>query len=203
MSKEKLPPEEGKNDGYVEIPLPNLFKVKEKIDGGLDRIGDTIDEIGTKQIAEDITIMNEKGRVGLDPAFSRAGVFFAILFVPATALAAWAGAPLWIYLFFALMWLFCGVLYLLGKYEIRYDREGFTTRLGKRELRRYAWTDVTDVCDEKRVYVQGKRLFADSSMAGFDRFYHRARVSCKGKGKQTLPSEKKRKNRKKQKNTRK
>ena len=202
MSKEKLPPEEGKNDGYVEIPLPNLFKVKEKIDGGLDRIGDTIDEIGTKRIIEDIALMNEKGRVGLDPAFARSALFFAILFVPAAFLAAWAGMPMWGYLMFALMWVLCGVLYLLGKYEIRYDREGFTTRLGKRELRRYAWSDVTDVRDEKRVYVQGKRLFADSSMAGFDRFYHRARAACKGKGK-TVLSEKKRKNRQKQKNKRK
>ena len=202
MSKEKKTLVEGKNDGYVEIPLPNLFKVKEKIDGGLDRIGDTIDEIGTKQIAEDITIMNEKGRVGLDPAFSRAGVFFAILFVPATALAAWAGAPLWIYLFFALMWLFCGVLYLLGKYEIRHDGEGFSTRIGKRELHRYAWSDVTDVADKRKIYVNGKRLLADASMHGFDRFYHRARAACKGKGK-TAPSEKKRKNRQKQKNKRK
>ena len=49
----------------------------------------------------------------------------------------------------------------------------------------------------------GKRLLADSSMYGFDSFYHRARAACKGKGKPTPPSEKKRKNRKKQKNTRK
>ena len=69
--------------------------------------------------------------------------------------------------------------------------------MGKKELRRYLWTDVTDVRDGKKIYVQGKRLFVDSWAQDFDCFYHRARSACKGKGKPTPPSKKKSKNRKK------
>ena len=37
MSKEKLPPEEGKDKGYIEISLPNLSGIKDKLDEYLCR----------------------------------------------------------------------------------------------------------------------------------------------------------------------
>lgn len=199
MSKEKLPPEEEKDNGYFEIPLPNLSGIKDKLDDGLERAGDTVGNLGTTQIARDISVMCEKGRVGLDPALARAGIGLAIASAVFGVFALFLGAPIWILGFFALVWLLCAALFFLGKYEIRYDEDGFSTRIGKKELHRYAWSDVTDVADKKKVFVNGKKLFADPSMHGFDGFYHRARAACKGKGK-TVPSEKKRKNRKKQSN---
>ena len=185
------------NKSFVELSLPDLSGIKDKLDEGLERIEDAVDNHGRKFIARDIQTMFEKGRVGLDPGLARNGygllVCVAIMWVVCLA----AKAPLSGYALCSLLILPAVAFILLGKYEIRYDSDGFTVRLGKKELRRHPWTDVTDVRDGKKIYVQGKRLFADSSMEGFDRFYHHARVSCKGKGRPTPPSEKKRKNRKK------
>ena len=202
MSKEKLPPEEGKDKGYIEISLPNLSGIKDKLDEGLERIEDAVDNNGRKYIVRNIRTIMAEDRVGLDPSYAHLAIILAAAASVFTVFMLIADAPLWILAFTALALLLSSVLYFLGKYEIRHDGEGFSTRIGKRELHRYAWSDVTDVADKRKIYVNGKRLFADASMHGFDRFYHRARVACKGKG-QTVPSEKKRKNRKKQKNTRK
>ena len=202
MGKGKRPPEQGKDNrdqgkGYFELSLPDLSGIKDKLDEGLERIEDAVDNHGQKYIARDIQTMFEKDRVGLDPGLSRNGygllVCVAVLWVVCLAVK----APLLAYVLFGLLILPAVLFLCLGKYEIRYDPDGFSVRLGKKELRRYAWTDVTDVRDGKRVYVQGKRLLVDSSMEGFDHFYHRARVSCKGKGKPTPPSEKKRRSRSK------
>lgn len=185
------------NKSFVEFSLPDLSGIKDKLDEGLERIEDAVDNHGQKYIARDIQTIFEKDRVGLDPSLARNGygllVCVAIMWVVCLA----AKAPLLVYVLCGLLILPAVLFLSLGKYEIRYDPDGFSVRLGKKELRRYAWTDVTDVRDGKRVYVQGKRLFADSSMAGFDHFYHLARVSCKGKGKPTPPSEKKRRSRSK------
>ena len=74
---------------------------------------------------------------------------------------------------------------------------GFSTRLGKRVLHEYKWSDVTDAQDGRKVFVQGKRLLTDHTFDEFPEFYKMARAACKGKGKPTPPSEKKQKSRKK------
>ena len=201
MSKKKRPPEQGK-DGrdegkdYVEIPVPNLSALKHRVDESLETAGEKLVDRMMDGFSEDLATLFAEDRVGLDPSYSRYAVGFAVTLVAIAALMIWIKAPLSILAIVLILLLLCIPLYLLGKYEIRYDSDGFTVRLGKKELRRHPWTDVTDVRDGKKIYVQGKRLFADSSMEGFDRFYHRARVSCKGKGK-TVLSEKKRRSRQK------
>ena len=72
---------------------------------------------------------------------------------------------------------------------------GFSTRLGKRVLHEYKWSDVTDAQDGRKVFVQGKRLLTDPTFDAFPAFYRMAHAACKGKGKPTPPSEKKRKSR--------
>jgi hypothetical protein len=200
MKKEKLPPKEGKDDAsknFVEITVPDVSGIKEKVDSALDKVGERVIEKGIMdRFSDDMALMFEKDRVGLDPSYARMGISIAVASIVMVALMLYAGAPLWIFGFLAFMLLLCVALVFLGKYEIRYDPDGFSVRLGKKEHRRYAWTDITDVQDGKKVFVKGKRLFADPSMHGFDKFYRRARVSCKGKGK-TVLSEKKRKNRQK------
>lgn len=231
MSKEKMPPEEGKDDskGYVEIDLSRL---KEKLadgyerlvfghrsrkfdgadkkgeertglDGIRDRIKDRIAEGTAAEVKRDMQIMEQAGRVGLSPSYARAGYAFAVFSLLLVAVMIWVGADVEGFLLASSLFILSVALIFLGKYEIRYDEEGFSTRLGKKVLRRYAWSDVTDVFEDtssrfhsKRVIVRGKKLFADASMNGFEPFYIRARRQIKGGGK-TVPSEKKRKNRKK------
>lgn len=200
MKKEKSLPEKGKDgasESFVEITLPDVSGIKEKVDSALEKAGERVIEKGIMdRFSDDMALMFEKDRVGLNPSYARTGISLAVASTAMVALMLYAGAPLWIFGFLALVLLLCVALVFLGKYEIRYDPDGFSVRLGKKERRRYAWTDVTDVQDGKKVFVKGKRLFADPSMHGFDKFYHRARVSCNGKGK-TVLSEKKRKNRQK------
>ncbi len=200
MSKKKLPPEEGKeeaNKGFIEISLPNLSGIKDKVDDGIERIEDAVDNRGQKYMTRDILAMLEEGRVLLNPSLSLHGYGVIVCVVVMWVICMIAQSPFEGYALCGLLLLPAAALILLGKYEIRYDDEGFSTRIGKKELRRYAWSDVTDVADKKKVFVNGKRLFADSSMHGFDGFYHRARAACKGTGKPTPPSEKKQKNRQK------
>ncbi len=175
MSKGKRPPEEGKekaNQGYVEIPLPI------SVHDGF-----------------------EKGRV-FHYGMIRWGCGFLLFIAVGCALTAITHLPVWFYLLWGFLLLPTVALLLLGQYEIRHDRDGFSACLGKRILRRYAWSDVTAVNNEKRVFVGGKKLFADPSMSGYEAFYARARAACKSKGK-TVSSEKKRGTRQKQKNKRK
>ena len=193
MSKEKRQPEkerDGEDKNYIEISLPDFSRFTSKVEESIDdRISDSI--------AREVSIISEKGRVGLDPSYARWGVFFAIFVSAVIALALYAGFPMWILAFYIPMMLGCAVLYFFGKYEIRYNVEGFSVQLGKKVIRRYAWSEVTDVQAKKRIYVCGKRLWVESSMYGFEDFYHRSRSACKGKGKPTSPSKKKSKNRKK------
>jgi hypothetical protein len=165
MKKEKLPPKEGKDDAsknFVEITVPDVSGIKEKVDSALDKVGERVIEKGIMdRFSDDMALMFEKDRVGLDPSYARMGISIAVASIVMVALMLYAGAPLWIFGFLAFMLLLCVALVFLGKYEIRYDPDGFSVRLGKKEHRRYAWTDITDVQDGKKVFVKGKRLFAD------------------------------------------
>ncbi len=175
MREEKRIPEDGDaeaNKSYVEIPLP--ISVNDRF---------------------------EKGRV-FQYGIIRWCYGFLLFIAVGCALTAITQLPVGFYLLWGFMLLPTVALFLLGQYEIRHDRDGFSVCLGKRILRRYAWSDVTAVNDEKRVFVGGKRLFADPSMSGYEAFYARARAACKSKGK-TVASENKRGTRQKQKNKRK
>ena len=75
MSKDKRPPEEGKDEApksasYVEI---DFSRIKDKLGEGLERIADVVDRIGQKNMIRDIQTMSEEGRVGMDPSLSRNG----------------------------------------------------------------------------------------------------------------------------------
>ena len=193
MSKEKSQPEkerEGEDKNYIEISLPDFSSFKSKVE---ESIGDRISD----SIAREVSIISEKGRVGLDPSLSQNGygLFVCVAVIWIICLA--TKAPFSAYALFGLLILPAVAFILLGKYEIRYESDGFSICMGKKELRRYLWTEVTDVRDGKRIYIHGKRLLVDSSAPGFDEFYHCARSACKGKGKPTPPSQKKSKNRKK------
>lgn len=199
MSKDKRPPEEGKDEApksasYVEI---DFSRIKDKLGEGLERIADVVDRIGQKNMIRDIQTMSEEGRVGMDPSLSRNGYGLLVCVAVMWIICLATKSPLSGYALCGLLILPAVAFILLGKYEIRYDSDGFTIRMGKKELHRHLWTDVTDVRDGKKIYVQGKRLFVDSWAQDFDCFYHRARSACKGKGKPTPPTKKKSKNRKK------
>ena len=203
MSQKKLPPEEGKDKGYIEIPLPNLSGIKDKVDGICDRIDERIAEHTAAEVKRDMQIMEQKGRVGLSPTYARAGYAFAVFSLLLIAVMIWLGLDVEGFILTTFVLLLSATLIFLGKYEIRYDEDGFSTRFGKKVLSQYVWSDVTDVIDDslsrfgrKHVIVRGKKLFADASMNGFEPFYIRARRQVKGGGK-TVPSEKKRKNRQK------
>ena len=106
-------------------------------------------------------------------------------------------APFDVYVLCGLLLFPAIVFILLGSYKIRYDDDGFSIRMGKREIGRYVWSDVSGVADGKKIFVKGKRLFAGPSMYGFDQFYNRARVACKEKKAPSPLSERKQRNRKK------
>ena len=195
-----MPPEEGEDEasrGFVEMSLPNLSGIKDKLDEGLERIEDAVDNSGRKYATRDTQTVLEEGRVPWNPSLRLNGYGLIVCVAVMWVLCMIAQAPLEGYALCGLLLLPAAALILLGKYEIRYDDDGFSTCIGKRVLHRYAWSDVTDVADKKRVFVNGKRLFADPYMRGFDGFYRRARTACKGKGKPTPPSAKKRRNRQK------
>lgn len=195
MSKEKLPPEEGKeksSDGYIEI---DLSSIKEKLDDGYERL-----VFGGKSRKFDGGYQSYgkgEGRLGLEPFYAKASVVClvvtGIVFLCGTVL----GANAELLIFFGFMLLLCVTLMAISFYEIRYDQDGFSTRFGKKVLRAHKWSDVTDVQDGKKVFVNGKRLWTDHNFDGFKEFYSMARAACKGKGKPVTPSEKKQKNRKK------
>ncbi len=169
MSRKKRPAEEGKDTpkSCVEIPLPEL-------------VNDSF----------------EKGRV-FQYGTARWAYGFLLFIMMGCVLTAVTEIPDGFFLLWGILLLPTVALLLLAKYEIRHDREGFSVCLGSRVLRRHEWSEVTAVNRQKRVFVNGKKLFAEPSMSGYEAFYDRAHAASKGKGKPTPPSEKKQKNRKK------
>ena len=192
MSKEKLPPEEGKDEeskGYIEI---DLSRIKDKLDDGFERL-----VFGSKSRKFDSSYKKGEGRLGIDPIFGKAGIVSAILTGMVFLLCAAFRADYRVTCFLFFLFLLGLILAVIGKYEICFNGKGFSIRFGKRILHEYKWSDVTGVQDGKKVWVQGRRLWTDHTFEDFPEFYKMARVACKGKGKSTPPSEKKQKNRKK------
>ena len=191
MSKKKRPSEEGKDTeskGYVEI---DLTKITDKLYDGYERA-----VIGRKF---DYAVAKTQGVLALPRLYAMVGYvgIILILFILVGIAVVQKGIEIPMLLFFGVFIALGIVLVLLGKYEIHYDENGFSTRLGKKVLRQYAWSEVTGIANYTTVYVNGKKLFVDHTVEGFGFFYEYAKRACKGgKGKQTLPSEKKQKSRK-------
>lgn len=192
MSKEKLPPEERKDEAskdYIEI---DLSRIKDNIDDGFERL-----VFGSKSRKFDSSYKKGEGRLGIDPIFGKAGIVSVILTSLVLLLCVAFRADRGVVLLMGFLMLLGLFLTVIGKYEIRFNGKGFSIRFGKRILHEYKWSDVTDVQDNRKVWVQGKRLWTDHTFEDFPEFYKMARAACKGKGKPTPPSEKKQKNRKK------
>ena len=177
-----------KSKGYIEIDLSGL---RDKLDDGYERF-----VFGSKSRKFDGSYNKGEGRLGLEPFYGRAGIFSSAFAGIVLILCAVFRADTGVILLMGFLTLLGLLLTVIGTYEIRFDRDGFSTRFGKRILHEYKWSDVTDVQNEKKVWVQGKRLLTDHTFDGFPEFYKMARAACKGKGKPTPPSEKKQKSRK-------
>ena len=193
MSKEKRPPEEGcdkDSKGYIEIDISGF---KDKLDDGCERL-----IFGSKSRKFDGSSQRNKGegRLGLDPIYGKVGMIgyacAAVGFMLCLLFRAYIGLTL----LMAFMLLLSMILTVIGLYEIRFDKDGFSIRFGKKVIRAYIWSDVTDVQDSRKVWVKGKRLLTDHTFDAFPEFYKMARAACKGSGKPTPASRKKQKSRK-------
>lgn len=191
MSKKKSPSEEGKDTefkGYVEI---DLTKITDKLYDGYERA-----VIGRKF---DYAVAKTQGVLALPRFYAIVGyaAILVTLFIVVGITVAQGGIEIPMLLGFSVFIALGAALVLIGKYEIHYDENGFSTRLGKKILRQYSWSEVTGVANYTTVYVNGKKLFVGHDLDGFGFFYEYAKRACKGgKGKPTPPSEKKQKNRK-------
>lgn len=188
--KKTAPPREliTSEDGYFEI---NVGGLRDKVDGGVDRL---LYRDGPPD--PDAKRQKGTGRLRWDPMLRKGGIFTFVAMALALAVGAALGAA-------ADFLIVCGVLLgisfllvLLCLWEIRFDREGFTVRFAWFTVRTYTWSDVTEVREDQRVFVRGKPLWVDPGFTDYPVFFNMARAACKGRG-MTVPSEKKRKNRKK------
>ena len=177
-----------RSKGYIELDLSGLM---DKLYDGYERA-----VIGRKF---DYAVAKTQGVLALPRLYAMVGYvgIILILFILVGIAVVQKGIEIPMLLFFGVFIALGIVLVLLGKYEIHYDENGFSTRLGKKVLRQYAWSEVTGIANYTTVYVNGKKLFVDHTVEGFGFFYEYAKRACKGgKGKPTPPSEKKQKNRK-------
>ena len=177
-----------KSKGYIEI---DLTKITDKLYDGYERalIGRKFDYAAAKN----------QGVLALPRLYAMVGYVGIILtlFILVGITVAQGGIEIPLLLGFSVFIALGAALVLLGKYEIHYDENGFSTRLGKKVLRQYAWSEVTGIANYTTVYVNGKKLFVDHTVEGFGFFYEYAKRACKGGKGKTTPSEKKQKNRKK------
>ena len=192
--------ESPKSKGYIEI---DLSRIKGKLSDINDKLYDGYERalIGRKFDGENSLGLDPKkqGRLALPRFYAIVGYvgIFVILFIVVGITVAQGGIEIPMLLGFSVFIALGAALVLIGKYEIHYDENGFSTRLGKKILRQYAWSEVTGVANYTTVYVNGKKLFADHDLDGFGFFYEKARMACKGRKGKTTPSEKKQKDRKK------
>ena len=177
--------ESPESKGYIEI---DLSRVKGKLSDLNDKLydGDERALIGRK--------FDGENALGDDPK-KQGRLALVTLFIVVGITVAQGGIEIPLLLGFSVFIALGAALVLIGEYEIHYDENGFSTRLGKKILRQYAWSEVTGVANYTTVYVNGKKLFMGHDLDGFGFFYEKARMACKGKGKPTPPSEKKRKSR--------
>lgn len=179
--------------GYFEI---DLSKITDKLYDGYERA-----LIGRKFDGENSLGLDPKkqGRLALPRFYAIVGYagILVTLFIVGGITVAQGGIEIPVVLGFSVFIALGAALVLIGKYEIHYDENGFSTRLGKKILRQYAWSEVTGVANYTTVYVNGKKLFADHDLDGFGFFYEKARMACKGRKGKTAPSQKKQKDRKK------
>ncbi len=179
--------------GFIEIDLSGIT---DKLYDGYERalIGRKFD--GENSLGGD---PKKQGRLALPRFYAIVGYvgIFVILFIVVGITVAQGGIEIPMLLGFSVFIALGAALVLIGKYEIHYDENGFSTRLGKKILRQYAWSEVTGVANYTTVYVNGKKLFVDHDLDGFGFFYEKARMACKGRKGKTAPSEKKQKDRKK------
>ncbi len=176
--------------GYFEI---DLSKITDKLYDGYERA-----LIGRKFDGENSLGLDPKkqGRLALPRFYAIVGYagILVTLFIVGGITVAQGGIEIPVVLGFSAFIALGAALVLIGKYEIHYDENGFSTRLGKKILRQYAWSDVTGVANYTTVYVNGRKLFVDHDLDGFGFFYEKARMACKGRKGKTAPSEKKQKN---------
>lgn len=179
--------------GFIEIDLSGLT---DKLYDGYERV-----LIGRKFDGENSLGLDPKkqGRLALPRFYAIVGYagILVTLFIVGGITVAQGGIEIPLLLGFSVFIALGAALVLIGKYEIHYDENGFSTRLGKKILRQYAWSEVTGVANYTTVYVNGKKLFVDHDLDGFGFFYEKARMACKGRKSKTAPSEKKQKDRKK------
>ena len=192
--------ESPKSKGYIEI---DLSRVKGKLSDINDKLYDGYERalIGRKFDGENSLGLDPKkqGRLALPRFYAIVGyaAILVTLFIFVGITVAQGGIEIPMLLGFSVFIALGAALVLIEKYEIHYDENGFSTRLGKKVLRQYSWSDVTGVANYTTVYVNGKKLFADHDLDGFGFFYEKARMACKGRKAKTAPSEKKQKDRKK------
>ena len=110
MSKEKLPPEEEKDDGYIEIPLPNLSGLKDKVDDGIERL------VYGNDRKFDGAYKKGEGRLGIDPIFGKAGVISMLLVTIVLLCCVVFQADVGLTCFMLFMLLLCAILTVIGKY---------------------------------------------------------------------------------------
>lgn len=180
--------ESPKSKGFIEIDLSGLT---DKLYDGYERA-----VIGRKF---DYAVAKTQGVLALPRLYAIVGYVGIILtlFILVGIAVVQKGIEIPLLLGFSVFIALGAALVLIGKYEIHYDENGFSTRLGKKVLRQYAWSEVTGIANYTTVYVNGKKFFVDHTVEGFGFFYEYAKRACKGgKGKPTPPSEKKQKNRK-------
>ena len=180
--------EDPRSKGYIELDLSGLM---DKLYDGYERA-----VIGRKF---DYAVAKTQGVLALPRLYAMVGYvgIILILFILVGIAVVQKGIEIPMLLGFSVFIALGAALVLIGKYEIHYDENGFSTRLGKKVLRQYAWSEVTGVANYTTVYVNGKKLFVDHTVEGFGFFYEYAKRACKGgKGKPTPPSEKKQRSRK-------
>ena len=178
--------ENPRSKGYVEI---DLTKITDKLYDGYERA-----VIGRKF---DYAVAKTQGVLALPRLYAMVGyaAILVTLFIVVGITVAQGGIEIPLLLGFSVFIALGAALVLIGKYEIHYDENGFSTRLGKKVLRQYAWSEVTGIANYTTVYVNGKKLFVDHTVEGFGFFYEYAKRACKGGKGKTVPSEKKRKSR--------
>lgn len=184
--RQKRPPDKDKL--YWELDLDDLFR---RLKEGMGRLFIPKGKKRKPNPMEDRRVF-----VGYPPEYSMVSFVIGAVITGVMGLLSLLYAT-WIPLICAgMLWIPLGLLCLLGGYEIRYDGEGFTTYLFDRELRQYAWSEVTSVRESSEmVFVNGKWLLLDSGMKNHCEFFRRARAACKPHRKSTSISEKKPKSR--------